>query len=277
MARNGNGLSRLAAGSFVVMLGILASTCGSAKAQGLPAGMYSKAEQGPRTILAIGAHAADMELTAGAILAHQQKKGDRIVFLHLTLGEAGNPHMSPKEYAAQKRKEATAAAKDLGAEVIFGPYEDAMLPNNEESRRYVAEVIRQVKPDLVITHWKNSFHKDHSNTHAIVVDAVLMAELEAVKLEHPPWKGIRGVYYAENWEDADEFHPYIFVDVSDAFEQWKKAIQEYQMVRGGVSSFAYFDYYTSLLKMRGALSGKPYAQTLDVDELSKRVVTDNLR
>jgi LmbE family N-acetylglucosaminyl deacetylase len=119
-----------------------------------------------RTILAIGAHAADMDLTAGAILA---------------------------------------SAKALGAEVIIGPYSDAMLPSNEEARRYVADVIRQVKPTYVITHWKNSFHKDHRNTHDIVVDAVLMAELEAVKTDHPAYRGVRGVFYADNWEDADAF------------------------------------------------------------------------
>src|SRR5437763_9968366 len=80
-----------------------------------------------RTILAIGAHAADMDLTAGALLAHQKKLGDRIVMLHLTLGEAGNPKLSPQAYARQKREEAAAAARDLGAEVIIGPYPDAML------------------------------------------------------------------------------------------------------------------------------------------------------
>jgi len=54
-------------------------------------------QQAQRTILAVGAHAADMELTAGAILAHQRRLGDRVVILHLTLGEGGNPKMAPAE------------------------------------------------------------------------------------------------------------------------------------------------------------------------------------
>jgi len=230
-----------------------------------------------RTILAIGAHAADMDLTAGAILAHQKKLGDRVVMLHMTLGEAGNPNLSPDKYAEQKRQEAAASAKLLGAEVIIGPYPDAMLPNDEEARRYVAEVIRLVKPTFVITHWKNSFHKDHRNTSAIVTDAVLMAELEAVKTTHPPYRGIKGVFYADNWEDSAGFHPYIYIDVSDVFDQWKAAIREYQMVRGGVSPFAYFDYYTSHFEEEGALVGRKYAASLDVDDSAKRQVLDSLR
>src|SRR5581483_8519245 len=229
-----------------------------------------------RTILAVGAHAADADLTMGALLAHQKKLGDRVVILHMTLGEAGNPNLAPAAYAEQKRREAEAAAKDLGAEVLFAPYADAMLPNDEKAREYVTEVIRQVRPTYVITHWKNGWHKDHRNTSAIVTDAAFMAELEAVKTEHPAWRGIRAVYYAENWEDAEGFVPYVYVDVSDVFDQWSKAIREYEMVRGGISPFAYFDYYTSLARMRGALAGHKYAVALAVDESSKKVVLDRL-
>jgi N-acetylglucosamine malate deacetylase 1 len=230
-----------------------------------------------RTILAIGAHAADMELTAGALLAHQHLRGDRVVLLHLTLGEGGNPKMTPAEYGAQKRKEAEAVAKALGAEVIFGPYQDGTVPNDEDARRYVADVMRQVKPTLVITHWKNSMHQDHRNTSAIVSDAILLAALDGVKLAHPAHRGIRGLYYADNWEDPEDFRRYLYVDVSDAFEQWKQAIREYQMVRGGVSSFAYFDYYTAHLQALGALSGRKYAVALNIEEYGKRRVLDALQ
>ena len=236
----------------------------------------SSAAAQQRTILAIGAHAADMELTAGPILAHQKLLGDRIVILHMTLGEAGNPKLAPAKYAEQKRREAEAAAKALGAEVIIGPYFDALLPNDDAARRYVADVIRQIKPTYVITHWKNSIHKDHSATSAIVQDAILWTELDAVKTDHPAYRGVRGLYYADNWEDAEGFRPYIYVDVSDAFEHWKQAIREYEMVRGGISPFAYFDYYTSHLQSLGALAGRRYAAALNVDESSKRVVLDAL-
>lgn len=230
-----------------------------------------------QTVLAIGAHAADVENMCGATLAHQRKLGDRIVILHMTLGEAGNPKLSPEEYAVQKRKEALAAAKDLGAEVIFGPYRDAMLPNDEGARMYVADVIRQVKPAVIITHWKNSTHKDHKNTHDITVDALLMAGLEAVKTAHPPYSGVRSIYYAENWEDPDDFQPYVYVDVTDGVEEWKKALKEYQLMRGGVAPFPYFDYYTALIRVRGALAGFQYAEAFDVDASSKKVAVKSLR
>ncbi|MDE3058124.1 MAG: PIG-L family deacetylase, partial [Bacteroidota bacterium] len=125
--------------------------------------------QSSQTFLAIGAHCGDMEVTCAAVLAKHKKRGARIVFLHLTLGEGGNPAMPPKEYGEQKRSEALAAAKVIGAEALFAPYKDGELPNDEAARRYVADVIRQVKPTHITTHWKNSIHKDHANTYSIVM------------------------------------------------------------------------------------------------------------
>ena len=95
----------------------------------------------PRTILAIGAHCGDMEITTGAVLAAHHARGGRVVLLHLTLGEGGHPRKTPKDYGEQKRREAEEAAKALGAEVLFAPYRDGELPNTEETRRYVADVL----------------------------------------------------------------------------------------------------------------------------------------
>jgi LmbE family N-acetylglucosaminyl deacetylase len=230
----------------------------------------------PRTILAIGAHAGDMELTTGALLLKQHQQGDRVVLLHLTLGEGGNPKLSPETYGAQKRREAVAAAAVLGAEVIFGPYRDGELPDNEEVRRYVADVIRQVKPTMVLTHWHESLHRDHATTSAVVKDAVLLASLEGVRTSHPAHRGVRSVWYAENWEDGEGFRPYILVDVTGTIPKWREAVSSYEFVRGGISSFAYLDYYSSLATVRGALARKGQAVAFDVDPEGKRIVLNGV-
>lgn len=230
----------------------------------------------PRTVLAIGAHAGDMELTAGAVLLKARQQGARVVLLHLTLGEGGNPKLSPEAYGAQKRREAIEVAAALGAEVRFAPYRDGELPNDEEARRYVADVIRQVRPTLVITHWRESLHKDHATAHALVKDAVLLASLAGVKTDHPAHRGVRGVWYAENWEDADGFDPYIYVDASGVIPQWRDAVSRYEFVGGAISSFAYLDYYTALATVRGAESRRGQAVAFDIEPIGKRRVLDSL-
>lgn len=223
-----------------------------------------------RTILAVGAHAGDMEVSCGAVLAKHAKQGDRVVMLHLTLGEGGNPGLSPEKYGEQKRREAKAAADILGAEVIFGPYKDGEIPNDEAVRRYVNDVIRQVKPTHIITHWKNSIHKDHTYTHAIVTDAVLLASLEGVESEYPRHRGLRGVYFTENWEDMDDYTPYIFVNVTETLDIWEEAVKQYEFIGGDISPFPYFDYYKALARVRGALARVTYAVTFNISEFGKR-------
>ncbi|HUQ19956.1 MAG TPA: PIG-L family deacetylase [Gemmatimonadaceae bacterium] len=230
----------------------------------------------PRTILAIGAHAGDMELTTGALLIKQHKAGDRIVILHMTLGEGGNPKMSPAAYGAQKRREALAVDSVIGAETIFAPYKDGELPDDEAVRLYVANVIRQVKPTYVMTHWQKSIHKDHSRTSAIVQDAVLLASLEGVSTGTPPHRGLRGIWYADNWEDGEDFQPYIYVDVSNEMDQWRNAVTKYEFVGGSISSFKYLDYYSALAIVRGAVAGKRRAIAFNIDAFGKRRVLDAL-
>ncbi len=230
----------------------------------------------PRTILAIGAHAGDMELTAGALLIKHRKLGDRVVILHMTLGEGGNRRISAALYGAQKRREALAADSVIGAEAIFAPYRDGEIPDDDETRRYVANVIRQVRPEYIITHWTASIHKDHSTTSALVRDAVLLASLAGVVTGNPPHTGVRGVYYAENWEDAEGFQPYVFVGVADEMARWREAVSKYEFVAGTISTFKYLDYYDALATVRGAVSGKGRALAFDVDAFGKRRVLDLL-
>jgi len=229
------------------------------------------AQKPARTVLAVGAHAGDMELTCGALLAREHARGDRVVLVHLTLGERGNPKVTAQAYAAQKKREAVAAAAILGAEVIFGPYKDGELPNDQAARQYVAAIIRRVQPTLIITHWKNSMHPDHAATNAIVRDAILLAAIVP-----PAWRGVHAVWYAENWEDPEGFTPYIYVDVSGAMRQWREAVMKYEFVRGGISPFAYLDYYGALATVRGAEAHKGQAEAFDIEPYGKRRVFDDV-
>ena len=245
-------------------------------ALGSTAALSQNAAAATRTILAIGAHAGDAELTSGLLLARQRMRGDRIVILHLTLGEGGNPRLTPEAYGAQKRREALAVGSALGAEVLVAPSRDGELPNDDAARRYVADVIRRVKPTYVVTHWRESLHKDHAAAHALVRDAVLLASLPGVVTENSPHRGIRGVWYAENWEDADGFRPYMYVDVTGALERWREAVAKYEFVGGSISSFRYLDYYTALATVRGAEARKTHAVAFDVESYAKRRVVDSL-
>ena len=232
------------------------------------------AQQTTRTILSIGAHAGDAELTTGPLLVAERSRGTRVIILDLTVGERGHATLTAEQYGAQKRREATDVAAAIGAELEFGPYHDAEIPNDEAARRLVANVIRRVKPTLVITHWKESIHRDHSTTSAIVRDAILLAALPGVTgVTGAPHRGV-SVWYAENWEDKEGFTPYIYVGVDSAsWARWKTAVSNFEFARGA-TGFPYIEYYDHLGRVRGIEARKGRAVAFDIEAAGKRRVLD---
>ncbi|MVP02061.1 PIG-L deacetylase family protein [Paenibacillus lutrae] len=214
-------------------------------------------------ILAIGAHAGDQELTAGAVLAKYVMNGHKATLLHLTPGEKGHKMLSAEDYAKQKIEEAHKFGDTIGADVRFLDYKDAELPLDETVKYQVADIIRELKPSIVITHWSRSMHKDHENTHHIVQDARLYAALEAIKRDLPNHR-IKQLYYSENWEDMYGFNPEVFIDIpEDAFEKWIAGLNCYAFARGE-TGFPYIDYYKALTVVRGVVNGFKRAQAFAV-------------
>ncbi len=215
-------------------------------------------------ILAIGGHAGDMDLTAGAVLAEHVLQGHSVTMLHLTPGEKGHPRLSPAEYGEQKRAEALRFAGHIGAAVRFLDYKDGELPVDDEVKYAVCDVIREVKPNVLITHWKESMHKDHANTHLIVQDARFYAGLKTIERALPAhWAG--QLYYADNWEDPYGYHPEVFVRVGEeAYQRWVDGMAEYAYARGETSNFPFIEYYKALTVVRGAPNGFKRAQAFAV-------------
>jgi hypothetical protein len=60
----------------------------------------------------------------------------------------------------------------------------------------------------------------------------------------------------------EDFDPNLYVDIDDVYDQWLEAANQYELFRGGISSFRYRDYYQALAIMRGCLSGYARAVAL---------------
>lgn len=216
-------------------------------------------------IVAIGAHAADMEFSAGATLLKHAHNGWDVHIIHLTLGEKGNLQLSPEEYGEQKKREAQAAAKILRATPHFLPYSDGELSVNDDIIHQVAKLLRQLQPQVIITHWRNSIHSDHVATHHVTHRAVFIAANPHFNLGGlPRLRGAR-LYYAENWEDAEGFRPFVYVDISNVFSEWERAFKSFAIGRSE-GDFPYWDWYCSRTRIRGIDIGVMYAQAFAVDE-----------
>ena len=218
----------------------------------------------PTKIMAIAAHPGDALFTMGAAVAQHIHNGGTGAFLNLTLGEKGHRSIAPKEYGEMQRTATEKAAKLLGGEAIFLPYRDAEISANDEASLAVCDVIREHKPNIVITHWSGSWHKDHQNTFLIVRDAIFYAGLGAMPRKLPAHH-VRKLFFADNWEDATNFQADTFLDITSVYEKWGQACALFPMWKGETGLIRYNDYYRSLAVMRGCLSGFQYAVALMSD------------
>lgn len=223
-----------------------------------------------KTILAIGAHIGDMELTCGGVLASASLSGHHIVTMALTAGEKGNPpNMTVQQYRLQKIAEAEGFAKALGGRAIVLDNADGLLVYTQENLWQVCDLIRAIKPDILITHWKNSVHKDHSMTHRIVSEARYLAANAGFLRELPSYP-ISHMLFAENWEDTEDFKPFLYLDISKGYELWIREVEKHWFVTHS-TDYRYLEYYKALSVCRGCEGNATFAQSFMLRPLRDRL------
>ena len=123
-------------------------------------------------VMAIFAHADDPEFVAGGALALWAEAGRQLIYVICTDGSKGSsdPTVTGDALIARRREEQRAAARHLGCdEVVFLPYEDAVLEPTIALRRDLVRQIRKYKPQIVVCFdpsdfWIGEFflqHPDH--------------------------------------------------------------------------------------------------------------------
>ncbi len=108
-------------------------------------------------LLVIGAHPDDVEIGMGGTIAACVYQGHRVTILDLTDGEP-----TPMGSTERRRAEGEAAARMLGVERrITLPLPNRYLADTVENRVAVAEVIREVRPEIVFLPYGVDAHPDH--------------------------------------------------------------------------------------------------------------------
>jgi len=135
----------------------------------------------PARALAIGAHPDDVEFGCGATLAKWSGSGSDVQLLVLTDGSKGSwdPDTDVAELAEIRRAEQRAAADTLGIGAVhFLDAVDGELDHDRGMRERVCEVIRAVRPNVVLGHdpWKRyRLHPDHVHAGQLAIDGIVAA------------------------------------------------------------------------------------------------------
>jgi N-acetylglucosamine malate deacetylase 1 len=166
-----------------------------------------------RTVMLIGAHPDD-EISAGGTLAKHSRAGDRVVIVTMTKGGMGHHTMPVEELVRVREVEAGNAARTLGAELMLLDYDDGAVPASREVALRLAKLIREIRPDVLLTHSSETLHPDHNNTLQNVKDGFFLASLPLLDLGAPHFDVPLVLQFAQSI-----FRRYpVYVDIRDTLD-----------------------------------------------------------
>ncbi len=162
------------------------------------------------TILAVGAHPDDVEIGMGGTVAAHTAAGHEVTILDLTRGE-----LSTNGTARERAAEALEAAAILGA-----AREDLGLPDlgfavDGESVRALVDVIRRLRPAIVLGPYWEDRHPDHVRCSRLVTEAAFAAGVAKFAPGRAAHRPPLTAYYFINTEAVPSF----VIDVSAHYER----------------------------------------------------------
>jgi LmbE family N-acetylglucosaminyl deacetylase len=192
------------------------------------AGSSQDGDTRPR-VMVIQAHPDDADFTCSGTVARFAESGYRVQYVLATRGDKGSADHStiPEELAATREAEQRAAARVLGVEeVTFLDHMDGEVEATLAFRRELALVVRQGRPDVVLTFdpWQRyQIHPDHRAVGQTALDAVAAAR-DHMYFPEQLREGLTE-HRAHNVYFFASDQPNYYVDISSTLEKKIAALQ----------------------------------------------------
>lgn len=174
-----------------------------------------------KAAFAIGAHPDDIEFLMSGTLMLLGEAGYELHYMNVANGCLGTTVYDLPTITAMRRQESRDAAESIGATYHESICDDLDIFYNRETLVRLASVMREVAPEIVLTHSPVDYMEDHTNTCRLVVTAAFSRGMPnfAVFPPRPTVTQPVAIYHAQPYSNRDPLRrlvtPEMFVDVSD--------------------------------------------------------------
>jgi LmbE family N-acetylglucosaminyl deacetylase len=174
-------------------------------------------------IMAVMAHPDDPDFSCGGTFAKWAAEGKEIIYVLFTRGDKGtsDPDMTPDRLQIIREQEERAAAKVLGVkDVIFLGHPDGGVEDTAEGRGQVVKLIREFRPDILVTmdpFRRYTQHRDHRHAAIMAMDAVFPYARDRLSYPEHEKMGLEPHKVGEIFISGPE-EPEFFIDIRDTFE-----------------------------------------------------------
>ena len=179
-------------------------------------------------VLAVGAHPDDLEILCGGTLARYVEEGHEVVMCHATKGDRGSFEYSSEEITRIRGEEARRAAEIAGAEYVSLELSDGEVNAADPAqRRLLVDLVRDARPDVIITHSSGDYMADHNEISRLVLDTSFFSSLPLFETEKPAHPVVAPIYFMETVTGLG-FTPTEFVDVTETISKKVRMLEAHE-------------------------------------------------
>ncbi len=177
------------------------------------------------TAMAIAAHPDDIEFLMAGTLIRLGQAGYELHYMNLANGCCGTTQYDAATIADMRREEGRRAAALIGAHFHDSLCNDLEIFYDRATLARLTAVVRDVAPEIVLTHSPSDYMEDHTNACRLAVSAAFCRGMPNFPVEPktPPTDKPVTVYHAQPYSHRDPLRrlvwPDVFVDVTDVLQR----------------------------------------------------------
>jgi len=231
-------------------------------------------------VLGIGCHPDDLECYCGGTLRKYVEQGAQVTMCHIANGDQGHVIIEPGPLGMIRTKEAENAGKIIGAKEVISLNVSDMQVNshNWEVVDAIADVIRKVQPDVIITHNSEDYMLDHTEASRLATNGSFCSGLSHRPRSFAPFNSFIPVFFMDTAGGVN-FMPTHYIDITDQIEFKLRAVACHEsQVKWMLDhdDVDFIDMVRTWSKYRGYQCGVKFAEGFRTYEVYPRFSTKSL-
>jgi LmbE family N-acetylglucosaminyl deacetylase len=203
---------------------------------------------------AVFAHPDDIEFVAAGTLIRFRDVGYEIHYMNVADGCCGSTQYDRETLARMRREESQAACERIGAIFHDSIAHDMDVFYDRETLARMAAVMREVAPEIVLTHAPHDYMEDHMNTCRLAVTAAFARGMPNFPTK--PATAITEqsvtVYHAQPHGNCDPLcnpiRPQLCVDVGDLLDEKAAMLECHVSQKRWLDESQGLDSYTQTMR-----------------------------
>ncbi len=216
----------------------------------------------PRRVFAIAAHPDDIEFVMAGTLLHLRSAGYELHYMNVANGCCGSTVTDAATTAQIRRDEARRACELIGAVFHESLTNDLEIFYDRATLARLSAIMRDVAPDIVLTHSPADYMEDHTNTCRLAVTAAFARGMPNFPVVPPTAVIDRPVtvYHAQPHGNRDGLwqpvRPEIFVDIGPHLEAKAAMLAAHESQKRWLDQSQGLDSYIESMRELGREVGR---------------------